>query len=220
MFDINLLREALSFFIQRFPEALFTTIYVTLGASAIGMILGLLLALLRASSNNLTSKLAISIINIVRVIPIPPFLYLVYFGTLILFFPISPELAGMFALGFLLSPVMAELYRSGIQSVNKGYIEVSEALGMSTNLIRRRVVFPIALRIMLPAIGQKIVGTLLDSAFVSVLGGRDITGVGRKVVNTLFATQLYFVIAGIYFAIAFPLSRILSSAERKLKMIF
>jgi polar amino acid transport system permease protein len=120
----------------------------------------------------------------------------------------------MVALGFLLTPYMSEIYRSGIQNVRRGQIDAGLAMGMSEGLVRRRIVLPIAVRLMLPAIGAQIIVTLLNSSFVAVMGGKDITGMSRNIIFAWFTSELYFVVALIYFALSYPLSRALAWAER------
>ena len=80
------------------------------------------------------------------------------------------------------------------------------------------VVVPVATRVMLPAIGQLIVGMLLNSAYVSQIGARDITGVARNIINSMFTTEIWLVVALTYFLIAFPVSRFLSWLERRLAL--
>jgi His/Glu/Gln/Arg/opine family amino acid ABC transporter permease subunit len=209
---------ALTLYIHRLPAALLVTINITLAASAIGIFLGLLLALAALSHIKALSRISLLVITIFRSIPIPPFLYLAYFFILIYVYPIVPAQAGTLALGILLAPYMAELFRSGLQSVDKGQVEVGQALGMSASTVQRRIVIPQAIQIMLPAIGQLVVGTLLNSAFVAVLGGKDVTGMSRLIIDSTFTTELYIVVALTYFMIAYPLSRGLSYLERRWKL--
>ena len=208
---------ALTLYIQRLPAAFLVTLTVTAGAVTVGIMLGLLLSLAYLSPSRWLSGLAQAVIYVFRATPVPPFLYLIYFGTLTLLYPIEPRYAGMIGLGILLAPPMAELFRSGIQSVRTGLIEAGRALGMSRTLSYRRIVLPIAIRIMLPAIGQITVGTLLNSAFVAILGAKELTGMTRNIVNAYFTTELYLVLAITYFVIAFPLSRTLTALERRMQ---
>ena len=122
----------------------------------------------------------------------------------------------MLALGVNLAFYMAELYRSGLQAVPKGSIEAGYALGMSSAVVNRRIVLPIAVRIMLPAIGQMAVGTLLNSSLVSVIGAREITTLSRDIIDLYFSTPLWWFVAATYFLLAFPLSRFFSWLERRL----
>ncbi len=208
---------AITLYFQRLPAAILVTLIVTAGAVAIGIVLGVLLSLAYLSSSRWLSGPAQAVIYIFRSTAIPPFLYLIYFGTLALLFPIEPLHAGMIGLGILLAPPMAELFRSGIQSVRPGLVEAGRALGMSYALNLRRNILPIATRTMLPAIGQMTVGTLLSSAFVAILGAKDMTGMSRNIINAYFTTELYLVLAATYFIISFPISRALTALERRMK---
>ena len=206
----------LQLYLARVWEGMLNAAVITLGAVALGLVLGLVLALARGSRRRPVSELARVLIDIGRSIPVLPILYLVYFGILDLWFPIPPEYAGMLALGVNLAFYMAELYRSGLQAVPKGAIEAGYSLGMSVGLVNRRIVLPIAIRVMLPAIGQLSVGTLLNSSLVSIIGGREVTTVSRDIIDLYFSTPLWWAVAATYFILAFPLSRFFSLLERRL----
>jgi ABC-type amino acid transport system permease subunit len=70
---------------------------------------------------------------------------------------------------------------------------------------------------MLPAIGQLTVGTLLSSAFVALIGAKDMTGMARNIIFAYFSSELYLVLAVTYFIIAFPMSRALTAVERRMQ---
>ena len=218
LFNTENFRRALALYLQRLPDAAVVTLYVTAGAVAIGMLLGLLLVLARLSPAAWLARAAQGATSVLRTIPVPPFLYLSYFGVISAVGPVEPAVCGMVALGILLTPYMSEIYRSGIQSVRRGYIEAGLALGMSDARVRRRIILPIALRLLLPAIGAQIVVTLLNSSFVSVMGGKDITGMSRNIIYSWFSSDLYLVVAITYFVIAYPMSRALGWLERRLAM--
>jgi ABC-type amino acid transport system permease subunit len=156
------------------------------------------------------------ITSVLRTIPAPPFLYLLYFAAIINIGPIEPSVVGAFAIGILLTPFMSEIYRSGIQSVRKGHIEAGRALGMSNIVVCRRIIMPIALRLLMPAIGAQIVVTLLNSSFVAVIGGKDLTGMSRNIIYSYFTSELWFVVALTYFIVSYPMSRALTWLERRL----
>ena len=116
--------------------------------------------------------------------------------------PVEPSIIGAIAIGILLTPFMSEIYRSGIQSVRRGYAEAGEALGMSQMTVRRRIIMPIALRLMLPAIGAQVVATLLNSSFVAIIGGKDLTGMSRNIIYSYFTSELWLVVAFTYLAVS------------------
>lgn len=209
-------RQAWELYLRRLPDAVWVTVYVTLIAVVVGMVLGLLFVFLRLSPSRRLARIGEAMISVLRTIPAPPFLFLLYFATIINVAPMEPAIIGAVALGILLTPFMSEIYRSGIQSVRRGYIEAGEALGMSPALVRRRIVLPIALRLMLPAIGAQIVATLLNSSFVAIIGGKDLTGMSRNLVYSYFTSELWLVVAFTYLIVSYPMSRAVSWLERRL----
>lgn len=208
----------LQLYLDKLPGGILVTIEVTVGSLLIGIILGLLLALLRLAPSRAVAGLAQWLVVIGRSLPVPPVLLLVYFALLSIS-PTAPEEAGLLALGLLLAPYAAELFRSGIQTVPAGYVEAAYALGMSSWTVHRRVVLPIALRVMLPALGQLAIANMLTTAFISQIGGRDITGIGRNIINAYFATWMWLLIAVTYFALAWPLSRLFAWYERRNRLL-
>lgn len=209
-------KQALALYFERLPDAALVTFYVTLIAVVVGMVLGLLLVLARMSARRWLMRLAEGLTAILRTIPAPPFLLLVYFGWIATIGRVEPAVIGAVAIGILVTPYMSEIYRSGIQSVRNGHVEAGLALGMSHGLVRRRIVLPIALRLMLPAIGAQIIVTLLNSSFVAIMGGKDLTGMSRNLIYSYFTSELWFIVAATYFAVAYPMSRILAWLERRL----
>jgi len=200
------------------PKALLLTLEVTVGATIIALLIGLLLAVMRVSKSIYLSYPAGIIIYIGRCIPLPPLQLLVYLG-ITTYILMEPKYAGMIAVGLFTIPYMAELFRSGIQDVSIGMKEAGTSLGMSKLILAQRIIVPVAIRTMLPAIGQLMVGTMINSAFVSQIGARDITGMARNIINAFFSTELWLVVAVTYFVIAFPLSRAINWLERRIAIV-
>jgi His/Glu/Gln/Arg/opine family amino acid ABC transporter permease subunit len=200
------------------PKALFLTLEVTIGATIIALLVGLLLALMRVSKSIYLSYPAGILIYIGRCVPLPPLQLLVYLG-ITTYILMEPKYAGVIAIGLFTIPYMAELFRSGIQDVSIGMKEAGTSLGMSKWILAKRVIIPVAVRTMLPAIGQLMVGTMINSAFVSQIGAKDITGMARNIINAFFSTELWIVVAVTYFLIAFPLSRALNWLERRIAIV-
>lgn len=215
-FTTDNFRQAWGLYFQRLPDAAWVTIYVTAIAVAVGMVLGLFLVFARMSSARWLARSAEGVTAVLRTIPAPPFLYLLYFGIIVNFGPVEPSVIGAIAIGILLTPFMSEIYRSGIQSVRRGYIEAGQAMGMSDGLVRRRIILPIAVRLLLPAIGAQIVVTLLNSSFVAIIGGKDLTGMSRNIIYSYFTSELWFVVALTYFVVSYPMSRGVNWLERRL----
>ena len=182
------------------------------------MLVGLLLALMRVSKSIYLSYPAGILIYIGRCVPLPPLQLLVYLG-ITTYILMEPKYAGVIAIGLFTIPYMAELFRSGIQDVSIGMKEAGTSLGMSKWILAKRVIIPVAVRTMLPAIGQLMVGTMINSAFVSQIGAKDITGMARNIINAFFSTELWIVVAVTYFLIAYPLSRALNWLENRIAIV-
>jgi His/Glu/Gln/Arg/opine family amino acid ABC transporter permease subunit len=203
---------------QRILEGVANTVLITIGALVVGFALGLLLAIARASSRTGIATPARLVIDFGRALPLLPLLYALYFGILHAGVPTTPETTGMLAIGMPLACYVAEIMRAGLAAVPPGAKDAADAMGMTPWRVRWRVTLPIATIVMLPAIGQRVVGTLLDSSVVSVIGAREITGVSRNIIDTYFATGLWWIVAVTYLLIAFPLSRLFGYLERRLSM--
>ena len=200
------------------PSALEGTLAIWAVSATLGIVIGVLLAFARLSSFPILSSASRFIVDVGRSVPLIVVLYLAYFGILAFGFPIDPFYAACAAIGTRLAFLLAEVFRAGIQSVPAGYVEAARSLGMRRVTLVRRVVLPIAVRIMLPTIGQYVVGALLDSSFASVIGGVELTQHSRVVIDIMFAEQIWLYVAATYLILTFPISRGFSLLERRWAM--
>lgn len=113
---------------------------------------------------------------------------------------------------------LAEVFRAGLQSVDKGQIEAAEALGLNRWQRFRHIVFPQAFRTILPPLGNDFVAMVKDSSLVSVLGVTDITQLGKVTAAGNFRYfETYNVVALIYLTMTIGLSLILRRLEKRLR---
>ena len=116
------------------------------------------------------------------------------------------------------SAFIAEVFRAGLQAVDKGQVEAAESLGLSRWQRFRHIVFPQAFRMILPPLGNDFVAMVKDSSLVSVLGVTDITQLGKVTAAGNFRYfETYNVVALIYLMITVTLSLLLRRLERKLR---
>ena len=202
-------------YVERLPDGLLNTALLTLGAVLIAVVQGAILAAARTSKSRGLSAAAGALIDIGRAIPTFVLLFLIYFGLLSYRLPISTFHTAMLALGIHAGFYVAEIFRSGIQSVPRGVVEAASALGMSGSVIAWRVISPISIRIMMPLLAQIVVGTLLGSSIASLIGVREITNNSRNIIDAYFATPLWVAVALTYFLLAFPLSRAFGRIEQR-----
>jgi His/Glu/Gln/Arg/opine family amino acid ABC transporter permease subunit len=208
------------------------TVEVSLIAYAGACALGLLLALAGLSKWIVIRQAARLYIEIVRGVPIIVLLLYVAF----VFTPAFvagwnslglPEIRGrdfpllwraVIALVVAYAAFLAEIFRAGLQAVDKGQIEAAQALGLSRWHRFRHVTFPQAFRLILPPLGNDFVAMVKDSSLVSVLGVGDIAQLAKVTAAGNFRYfETYNVAAFLYLTMTIGLSLVLRALERRLR---
>ena len=116
------------------------------------------------------------------------------------------------------SPFIAEIFRAGIQSVDRGQVEAAKALGLSRYRRFRHIVMPQAIRTILPPLGNDFIALVKDSSLVSVLGVADTTQMGKIYAAGSFRFfETYSIVAYIYLVLTVGLSMALRALERRLR---
>jgi His/Glu/Gln/Arg/opine family amino acid ABC transporter permease subunit len=116
------------------------------------------------------------------------------------------------------SAFLAEIFRAGLQAVDRGQIEAAQALGLSRWQTFRHVTFPQAFRMILPPLGNDFVAMVKDSSLVSVLGVTDVTQLGKVIAAGNFRYfETYNVVALIYLTMTITLSLVLRRIEARLR---
>jgi polar amino acid transport system permease protein len=116
------------------------------------------------------------------------------------------------------SAFIAEVFRAGILSVDKGQVEAAKALGLSRYQRFRLVIFPQAIRVILPPLGNDFIAMVKDSSLVSVLGVADITQMGKVYASGSFRFfETYSIVAYVYLVLTIGLSLGLRGLERRLR---
>jgi polar amino acid transport system permease protein len=116
------------------------------------------------------------------------------------------------------SAFLSEVFRAGILAVDKGQIEAAKALGLSGWLRFRLVVFPQAIKTILPPLGNDFIAMVKDSSLVSVLGVADITQMGKVYASGSFRFfETYSIVAYIYLVMTVGLSLALRGLEKRLR---
>lgn len=212
-----------------------TTVWVTIIAFAAATALGLLIAMARTSQNRLLREVSTFYVEIIRGIPVLVFLFYVAFvgapGLVAainwLLQPFDAAITirqfdfvwrAILALTVCYSAFIAEIFRAGIESVDKGQIEAARALGFSRWKCFRLVTFPQALRNILPPLANDFVSMVKDSALVSALGVQDITQLGKVYSSGSFLFfETYNVVAFLYLTMTISLSLLVRLLERHLR---
>jgi polar amino acid transport system permease protein len=217
-------------------RGLWTTVYVTLIAYAGASALGLLLALAMLSRFIVVRQAARLYVEVMRGVPIIVLLLYVAFvvapgmveGWNLLAAQIGLEpvrtrdfpliARAIMALILAYASFLAEVFRAGLQSVDRGQIEAAESLGLNGWQRFRHIVFPQAFRTILPPYGNDFVAMVKDSSLVSVLGVADIAQLGKVTAAGNFRYfETYNVVALLYLTMTIGLSLILRRVEMRLR---
>ena len=197
------------------------TLRVTVISYAIALVLGLMLGLLRVSDNPIFYAFSTLYVEVMRGLPI--LVIILYTG-----FVIVPQLRGItginlqglpaavlgLAVGY--AAYVAEVFRSGIESIDRGQMEAARSLGMSYVEAMRHVILPQAVRRVLPPLGNNFVAMLKDSSLISVIALEDLLQRGRLYVSRTYrAFEGYNTVALLYLVMTLGLSLIVRYIERR-----
>ncbi|MDC0714555.1 ABC transporter substrate-binding protein/permease [Stigmatella sp. ncwal1] len=200
-----------------FLQAAGVTLLVSVGAMALAVPLGLLLALVRLYGPRWLGGLATAYVELLRGTPVLLQLYVLYFG-LAGVLRLDALSAAILGLGLNYAAYEAEVYRAGVLAVPRGQMEAALALGMTTPLALRRVVVPQAFRVALPGVTNDFIALLKDSSLVSVISVVELTKrmtiVAVDVRSWLLPGAMC---AALYLAMSYPLSRLARWLEAKLE---
>lgn len=129
----------------------------------------------------------------------------------------SPLAAGIFVITINTGAYMAEIIRSGIQSVDKGQVEAARSIGMSSLQTMRYIVIPQAIRNSFPSIGNEFVINIKDSSVLNVIALTELFYQAKSVAGSLYAfVPSYFVVACIYLCLTYPTTRLLGYIEKRM----
>jgi len=197
--------------------ALGKTLLATVVAYGIGLAIGLVVALARISRPLPVRHLGDLYVELVRG---TPFLVLL----LIAVFCIRPLIGnpdrfwtGTVALGLFAAAYIGEIFRAGIESVERGQFEAARSLGLSRNRTMRHVIFPQAFKRMIPPLTGELIALTKESSLLYAIGVIELTYVAEQVgLKTTGGFEAYLVAAALYLAITIPLSLLARRLERRL----
>ncbi|MCC6191739.1 MAG: amino acid ABC transporter permease [Anaerolineales bacterium] len=219
------------------------TFRVSLASYALAVCIGLLVGLARVSSNVLIFNLSSFYVEVIRGVPILVLLLYISFvgvpGLVAILNAIGAALSGllgpanfllavgtrdlsfevraMIALGVAYGAFEGEIFRAGIQSIEKGQMEAARGMGMNYLQAMRHVILPQAIRRVLPALGNDFVAMVKDSSLVSVLGVRDMTQITKLyAASTFLYFQAYSILAFMYLVLTILLTRGVRALEARL----
>ncbi len=192
------------------------TLELTVAGIIIGLVLGVIIALCRISQKPVLSNIARFYVWFFRGSPLMLQIMFIYFA-LPMISSISIDMlpAGIIALGLNAGAYLAEIIRAAIQSIDKGQMEASRALGMNYAQAMRHVIIPQSYRRLIPPIGNEFVGLLKDSSLVSVMGLTELMRTTTVLSNSSGKAIYYLPCMIFYLALTTIFTVIFSRLEKK-----
>jgi polar amino acid transport system permease protein len=194
------------------------TIGLSLVAFIGGGLVGAILVVLRLTGNRLVRGLVVVYVQLFQGTPLLLQLFLVYFGLAMFGLETSAMVAAALCLTLYASAYLAEIWRGGIESIDRGQWEAASSLALSFGEQMRYVIVPQAVRAgIAPTVGF-MVQIIKATALTSVIGFVEMTRAGQIITNATFQPfAIYGAVALMYFALCFPLSLYSRRLEHKLR---
>ncbi|RAZ22949.1 amino acid ABC transporter permease [Campylobacter hyointestinalis] len=181
-----------------YVNSYFTTLGLTFGGIFIGIVLGFILAFLKFLNIKILSFIIDEYIDIIRGTPV--LLQLMIFAFVILATLSDNFYAALIALGLNSSAYVAEIVRSGINSVDKGQMEAARAMGLSYSVSMRQIIFPQAVKNILPALANEFISLFKETSVVGLIGIFDLTMQSKSLQATLFSPEPILFAGVVYYA--------------------
>lgn len=206
----------------RFQEALalglWTTVKLTLICIVLGCSLGFLVGLARTAPNAIVRGIASVYVEFFRGTPVLIQLFWIFFCLpLILGIELSNLASGVIALTLYMGAITSETFRASLKSVGREQMDACIALGLPRRVQVTNVILPQAVLRAIPTLLSNCVSLFKESALVSAVGMADLMFVGQNISNnTARPVEVLTIVALIYFAIAFPLTRAVTLVEGRI----
>ncbi|WP_294786771.1 amino acid ABC transporter permease [uncultured Eubacterium sp.] len=215
---------------QLFLKGFGVTIRVALLALLMGIVIGILVAIVRTKHDsrkknahgfgnvilNILNVICQVYLTVIRGTPMMVQLMIVYF----VIFASSRNSVGVATLAFGINSgaYVAEIVRGGIMSVDAGQMEAGRSLGMNYTQTMRRIIIPQAIKNILPALGNEMITLLKDTSLMTVTGAKDLMKAAQTVTAVTYQPFMpYISVAVIYLVCVMVLSKLLAIFERRMR---
>ena len=195
------------------------SVELTFCVMVIGLIFGLIIALMRISRSRTPRFISTAYVEAIRGTPCLLQLFYIYFVLPAFGIRFDPFMSGVIGLAVNYSAYLSEVYRAGILAVPRGQLEASQALGMSRRMMMRLIILPQAIRVIVPPLGNYFISLFKDTSLVSIVTVKELMFTGQIIAATNFQYFTIFTIIGfIYLALSYPGSLFVSYLERRMKV--
>ncbi|MBS0445854.1 MAG: amino acid ABC transporter permease [Proteobacteria bacterium] len=188
------------------------------GCFVAGLAAGLVVCLMRLSSHRLLAAIGTAWVELFRNVPaLIQLIWAFYAFPVLIGAQLTPFAAAFLGIGLNTSAYCAEIYRAGIQSIERGQWEGAQALGMSRHLVLRRIILPQVLHRMIPAFTNRGIELAKVTSLASVLSVHELMYQGRLLSSTYYRPlEILSTVAIAYFVVIYPFSFASRRLERRL----
>ncbi|WKS82218.1 glutamine ABC transporter permease GlnP [Edwardsiella tarda] len=216
-FDWSAIWDAIPLLLEGAKLTLWISVLGLLG----GLVIGLAAGFARAFGGWLNNHVALVFIELIRGTPIVVQVMFIYFALpMMMPLRIDPFTAAVVTIMINSGAYIAEITRGAVLSIHSGFREAGLALGLSRRDTLRYVIMPLALRRMLPPLGNQWIVSIKDTSLFIVIGVAELTRQGQEIIAGNFrAMEIWSAVAVIYLIMTLALSFVLRRLERRLKII-
>ncbi|MFS0779803.1 amino acid ABC transporter permease [Neobacillus sp. 3P2-tot-E-2] len=227
LLDIHFLIESFPAIVARLP----ITIGIAVGSLIISLFIGLTTALIKIYRVPVLKTISSFYVSFIRGTPLLVQIYLVFYGIpkVIYFFQteygwimnidvniIAPEVYALLAFSINLGAYLSETIRSAIESVDRGQFEAARAIGLSPTQMMLKIIFPQALSVAIPNLGNMFISTIKDTSLVFIIGVIDIMGQAKILGSRGLAFfEVYIAVSIVYWIICIIVERLLVIVEKR-----
>jgi polar amino acid transport system permease protein len=200
-----------------FLEGLLVTLTATLAAYGLGLVFGVVVALARLSRTLAVRHLGDLYVETIRGTPFLVQVSIAYFGVAPLLGISNEFLVGAVTLGLFAAAYIGEIFRAGIESIDRGQFEAARSLGLSRTQSMRHVVFPQAFKRMIPPLTGELIALTKESSLLFYISVTELLYAARQAgANSYRNFEAFLVVAVLYLTITVPLSFLARRLERRL----
>ncbi|VWC23641.1 amino acid ABC transporter permease [Burkholderia lata] len=214
--------EALQLVVHTLPvmvKGAMLTLKFAVASMALGLVVGLVIAIMRIGSNRLATSLAQGYVSLMRGTPLLVQMFVVYYGLPDLGITLDPTTAGIFTLTLNAGAYLSESMRGAILGIGRGQWAAAHSLGLTHVQTLRYVVCPQALRLAVPSLGNTLISLIKDTSLVSVITVTELLRSTQEVIAATFQPlPLYLAAAAIYWVLSTLLTRLQGRVETRLAL--
>lgn len=216
-FEISYVWQAIPILLQ----GLKLTLFISLVGLCGGFVIGLIAGICRALGGRVSKAVSLVFVELIRGTPIMVQVMFIYFALpLLIPVRIEPITAAVVTIMINSGAYIAEITRGAILSINKGFKEAGLAMGLSSRATLWHIIMPLALRRMIPALGNQWIISIKDTSLFIVIGVAELTREGQEIIAGNFrALEVWTAVAVLYLIVTLCLSFLLKVLEKRMHIL-